>query len=120
MLETVISLAMTGVLVPALMLTTITLIRGSNRTDDRSTMFRLAVAQIENILQQPFTPDPRDYPVITDIPVGYTITITGGNPVSYIYPNGTPVPQNLLQEVTVTVTGKLGQSIQLSRYKVRE
>ncbi len=116
MLEAAISVAMVGILTPAIMAGTIGTVRATTRIDDKAVLERIAQSQMESILEQPFQTSASSYNLISDVPDNYTITIQVHVPVDYVYPDLTaPVPT--LQEITVTVTSP-DRAVQFTRYKV--
>lgn len=116
LLESAISVAMVGILTPAIMAGTIGTVRATTRIDDKAVLERLAQSQIESILEQPFQTAASNYTLISDIPENYTITVSVTVPVDYVYPDLT-IPAPIIQEVTVTVTSP-NRAVQFTRYKV--
>ncbi len=116
LLESAISVAMVGVLTPAIMAGTIGTVRATTRIDEKAVLERLAQSQIESVLEQPFQTIASNYTIIQDVPANYIITVALSVPVSYVYADLT-VPAPLIQEVTVTVTSP-NRAVQFVRYKV--
>lgn len=116
LLESAISVAMVGVMTPAIMAGTIGTVRATTRIDDKAVLERLAQSQMESILEQPFRTIASDYVLIGDVPENYIITVTLSVPVNYVYPDLT-IPAPTIQEVTVTVTSP-DRAVQFVRYKV--
>ena len=116
LLESAISVAMVGILTPAIMAGTIGTVRATTRIDDKAVLERLAQSQIESILEQPFQTSASSYTLIGDIPEDYIITVSITVPVDYVYSDLT-IPAPIIQEVTVTVTSP-NRAVQFTRYKV--
>lgn len=116
LLESAISVAMVGVLTPAIMAGTIGTVRATTRIDEKAVLERLAQSQIESVLEQPFQTIASNYTIIEDVPANYIITVTLSVPVDYVYTDLT-VPAPLIQAVTVTVTSP-NRAVQFVRYKV--
>lgn len=116
LLESAISVAMVGILTPAIMAGTIGTVRATTRIDDKAVLERLAQSQMESILEQPFQTVASSYQLIEDVPANYIITVSLSVPVSYVYTDLT-VPAPLIQEITVTVTSP-DRAVQFVRYKV--
>ncbi len=116
LLESAISVAMVGILTPAIMAGTIGTVRATTRIDDKAVLERLAQSQMESIPEQPFQTTASSYQLINGVPPNYTITVSLSVPVSYVYTDLT-VPAPLIQEITVTVTSP-DRAVQFVRYKV--
>ncbi len=95
-------------------------IRTAARAEESVTLVQLTRAQIETIQQSPFRSDPSDYPIISDIPEGFTITVTSTDPgtrYTYPAPDGSAIT-DVIQEIQVTSTGDFS-NVTMSMYKIR-
>lgn len=117
LLETVVAMAVTLVAVPIVFTGTVVVIRATDKADDRAFLIEMGQSQMESILQQPYQENAANYQLISDLAAGYTVTISASQPVTYTLPN-LQAPQEVLQQITVTVVGK-STFYELSRYKLR-
>jgi len=79
---------------------------GSSRVGAGVELQGLVREQIETIQQSPFKENPTEYPIVSDLPGGATLTFSATDPYeatntdpgrSYVFPDGTPLPNVALQ-----------------------
>ena len=120
LIEVIIAVALVGLAVPSLLAVMATSSRVAVRAEESVTLHQLARAQIEAIQQSPFKANAADYPSITGIPEGFTVTFTApdsGMTYTYPAPLGTTIT-GAVQKITVTAQGDFSQ-MSLVFYKVR-
>lgn len=116
--ETVVVLALTAAVVPAVIGAVAATARMTDNAYDRSILFELAQSQFEDVQGQAFQTSPASYSLIS-MPAGYSVSVTTASAVTYTYP--APNSSNTVgtvQQVTVTVTGVRG-NLTIMGYKVR-
>ncbi|MBI2865743.1 MAG: hypothetical protein HYX99_00060 [Chloroflexi bacterium] len=117
-LETVLTLGLIAMVLPALLTGLASLITSTDHAYDRSLALELAQSQMEEVQRQPYQESASSYTLIT-APEGYSISISATPPVTYTYPAPlSAATQETVQLVTVTVTGVRGD-LSLRAYKVR-
>ncbi len=120
LVETIIAIALVGVVVPGLLGVMAATSRVAVRAEESVTLLQLARAQIEAIQQSPFKVNAAEYPSITGIPEGFSVTFTAADSgITYTYPAplGTTITGEV-QRITVTAQGDFSQ-MSLIFYKVR-
>ncbi len=119
LLETVIALALLGLLIPIVLGGLSAATKGTDRVYDRSVLFEIAQSQLEYIQSQPYSDNAANYTLLTP-PEGYSISVSATPVVTYIYaaPKSTSTNQTV-QLVTVNVTGVWG-NMTVSRYRVNQ
>ncbi len=109
---------MVGTIVTATVVAIANSARGAAQAEESVALQQLVRAQIEAVQQSPFKATVADYPAVSNVPAGYTVSFASTNPgTSYTYPNGTPVA-NVVQQITVTATGDYSQ-MSMTFYKIR-
>ncbi|MBF8267797.1 MAG: hypothetical protein HW388_1305 [Dehalococcoidia bacterium] len=94
--------------------------QGAVRAEESVTLLQLARSQVEAIQQSPFKANAAEYPSITGIPEGFSVTfIAADSGIIYTYPAplGTTII-GAVQKITVTAQGDFSQ-MSLIFYKVR-
>ncbi len=120
LVETIIAVALVGVVVPGLLGVMAATSRVAVRAEESVTLLQLARAQVEAIQQSPFKANAAEYPSIAGIPEGFSVTFTAtdsGIVYTYPAPLGTTITGEV-QKITVTAQGDFGQ-MSLTFYKVR-
>lgn len=119
LLEQIIALAIASITFALLLNVLAGIFTGTERLGDRTTLFHLAQQQMESIKQQTFRADPSSYALLSSVPEGYTIAITGTTAVSYQYPSPDVIAAAVTaQAITVTVADFRDQVFFVG-YKVR-
>ncbi|MFH1141856.1 MAG: prepilin-type N-terminal cleavage/methylation domain-containing protein [Chloroflexota bacterium] len=120
LVEGIIAMAVVGVVVVGLLGVMAATSRVAVRGEESVTLLQLARAQVEAIEQSPFKANAAEYPPITGIPEGFSVSFTTTDPgIAYTYP--APLGATItgaVQKVTVTAQGDFSQ-MSLAFYKVR-
>ncbi|MBI4281920.1 MAG: hypothetical protein HY672_00315 [Chloroflexi bacterium] len=110
-METVIAVALVGLVVPGLLGVMAASSKVAVRAEESVTLHQLARAQIEAIQQSPFKSNAAEYPTITGIPDGFTVTfVSVDSGITYTYP--APLSTTItgaVQKITVTAQGDFSQ-----------
>ncbi|MDP2950473.1 MAG: prepilin-type N-terminal cleavage/methylation domain-containing protein [Chloroflexota bacterium] len=120
LVEGIIAMAVVGVVVVGLLGVMAATSRVAVRAEESVTLLQLARAQVEAIQQSPFKANAAEYPSITSIPDGFSVSFTATDPgIAYTYPAplGTTIT-GAVQKITVTAQGDFSQ-MSLAFYKVR-
>ena len=120
LIEVVIAVALVGVAVPGILGVMAASSRVAVRAEESVTLLQLARSQVEAIQQSPFKANAAEYPSITGIPEGFSVTfIAADSGIIYTYPAplGTTII-GAVQKITVTAQGDFSQ-MSLIFYKVR-
>lgn len=118
LIETVIALAVLGLVIPLVLNGLATSSTGADHAYDRSVLLELAESQMEDIQRQPYQENAASYSLIS-APSGYGISVAASVAQGYVYPAPlSTATQQTVQQVTVTVTGVRG-NLSLQGYKVR-
>ena len=94
--------------------------RGAARSDSNIDLLQVVRSQIETIQQAPFEENVDDYPLVGNIPEGFSASWVGVDPgPTYTYPppDGTTLT-NVIQKITVTAAGD-NSSMEITFYKVK-
>ncbi len=121
LLETIAAVFIMGTVVVAVVSVMGTSSRMSIRAQESVTLLRLVRSQIEAIQQSPFQQTPANYPAVSDVPEGFTVSFSATDPgTTYTYPPplGTTTLTNLVQQITVTATGDYS-SMNMTFYKIQ-
>jgi Tfp pilus assembly protein PilV len=120
LIETVMAVALLGTVVIGIVQVLVATSRTAVRVEESITLTQLVRAQIETIQQSPFEEDPTQYPAISDIPEGFTVSVTSSDPGPvYAYPApSTTIITNVIQQIVVTATGDFSE-LDKTFYKVR-
>lgn len=124
LLETIVALAIVGTVVLATGIAMANTARVSVRSEESVTLTQLVRAQIETIQQSPFLADPTQYPTISGIPEGFSVTFSSSDPgTTYAYPSAPNPPltatiTNVIQKIVVTATGDFS-TMSMTFYKIR-
>ena len=119
-METVVAMALVGMVVPGILSVMAASSRVAVRAEESVTLQQLARAQVEAIQQSPFKANAAQYPSITGIPDGFTVTFTAvDSGIIYTYPAplGTTIT-GAAQKIVVTAQGDFSQ-MSLTFYKVK-
>lgn len=122
--EVVIALAIVGTAVIATGIAMANTARVSVRSEESVTLTQLLRAQIETIQQSPFLADPTQYPKISGIPDGFSVTFSSSDPgTAYAYPTVPNPPlnatiTNVIQKIVVTATGDFS-TMSMTFYKIK-
>ncbi len=120
LVEIIISMAVVGVVVLGLLGVMSATSRVAVRAEESVTLLQLARAQVEAIQQSPFTTNATQYPAITGVPEGFSVTFTAvDSGITYTYP--APLGATItgeVQKITVTAQGDFS-NMSLTFYKVR-
>lgn len=120
LVEVIIAIALVGVVVPGLLGVMAATSRVAVRAEESVTLLQLARAQLETIQQSPFKANAAEYPTITGVPEGFSVSFSATDPgITYTYPAplGTTITGEV-QKITVTAQGDFSQ-MSLIFYKVR-
>lgn len=120
LIETIIALAIVGTAVIAVVAAIGQGAKASARGRESVVLLQLARAQIETIQQYPYQTNPANYPLISPVPDGYSVSFTSTDPgTTYTYPSPAPtVITGPVQQISVTTTGDFGE-MEITFYKVR-
>ncbi len=101
LLEVLIATALIGMVVVGLMGGVVVGILGTNSVDQGTTATNIARSQMEFVKsQEGYQPDLSNYPLISEIPAGYSVAVSG-----------VEITPGYLQKITVTVFDSDGQSL---------
>lgn len=120
LIETIIALAIVGTAVIAVVMAIGQGAQSSARGRESVSLLQLARAQIETIQQYPFQSNPANYPLISPVPEGFSVSFTSTDPgTTYTYPSPAPtVITGSVQQITVTTAGDFGE-MEITFYKVK-
>ena len=121
LLETIAAVFIAGTVVTATVVAIGTSARIAARQEESVRLVQLVRAQIETIQQSPYEDNPADYPIVSGIPDGFTVSSTSTDPgISYTYPPplATSTLTNLVQEIEVTAVGDFSE-MSMTFYRVR-
>ena len=124
LVEVIIALAIIGTVVTATGIAMANTARVSVRAEESVTLTQLVRAQIETIQQSPFLADPNQYPTISGIPEGTSVTFSSSDPgtaYAYATPPNPPLNAtiaNVIQKIVVTAKGDFS-TMSMTFYKIQ-
>lgn len=117
LIETVIAVFVAGTAVVAVVAAVAAGVRVAARQEESVKLTSVVRAQIEVIKQAPFASNVGEYPQITPLPEGVSITVSATDPgIAYAYANGTPLT-GTVQHIRVTARGDFSE-LSLTFYRV--
>lgn len=116
--EILVSLVLLGAVGGVLLSALVTVTMSTPMIEERTRAKDIAETQLESIRGQDydFTNDPPQYQLISDIPSGYSVSVTG---IRLDADNDGPLDDDGIQRITVSVSHGAKTVTVLSHYKVR-